>query len=161
VAAARSESRAPADEPIIEITRLLDAPRALVWMVWTDPKHAGEWWGPDGFSVTTHAMNVVPGGVWDYVMHGPDGRDYDNLITFHEVVKPERLVYSHGEPGDPNQFHVTVTFTEEAGKTRVRMHSVFPSVAARDFVAREFGAVEGGRQHLDNLAAYLARQQHA
>jgi uncharacterized protein YndB with AHSA1/START domain len=159
--AARSEAKVPADAPIIEITRLLDAPRALVWEVWTDPKHASQWWGPDGFSVTTHSMKVAPGGVWDYVMHGPDGRDWDNIITYHEVVKPERLVYSHGDSSDTQQFHTTVTFTEEDGKTRVTMHSRFPSVAARDRVVREVGAVEGGRQHLDNLAAYVQQQRQA
>jgi uncharacterized protein YndB with AHSA1/START domain len=157
---AASETRVPADEPIIAFTRLLDAPRELVWKAWTDPKHVGQWWGPTGFSVTTHAISVKPGGIWDFIMHGPDGRDYDNRITFHEVVAPERLVYTHGEPGDPDQFHVTVTFETAGRKTRLVMHSRFPSIAARDHVAREFGAIEGGSQHLDNLEAYLSQLQH-
>jgi uncharacterized protein YndB with AHSA1/START domain len=159
--AARRDAFVPADQPVIEFTRLVDAPRALVWEVWTDPRHIAEWWGPTGFSVTHHAMAVKPGGVWDFVMHGPDGRDYDNTITYHEVVKPERLVYSHGEPGDPDQFHVTVTFTAEGSKTRLVMHSRFPSLAARDMVAREFGAVEGGQQTLDRLEAYLGAQRRS
>ena len=154
-----NETRVPDDEPVIAFTRLLDAPRELVWKVWTDPKHVGQWWGPNGFSVTTHAIDVTPGGIWDFIMHGPDGRDYDNRITYQEVVAPERLVYSHGEPGDPDQFHVTVTFEAVGAKTRLVMQSRFPSVAARDHVAREFGAIEGGSQHLDNLAIYLAQQQ--
>jgi uncharacterized protein YndB with AHSA1/START domain len=156
---AKRDVLVPADQPVIEFTRLLAAPRALVWEVWSDPKHIAQWWGPTGFSVTQHAMQVKPGGVWKFVMHGPDGRDYDNIITYHEVVKPERLVYSHGEPGDADQFHVTVTFTDEGKMTRLVMHSRFPSVAARDMVVREFGAVEGGQQTLDRLEAYLADQQ--
>ncbi len=157
--AARNKTLVPPDEPVIAFERLLDVPRELVWSVWTDPRHVAHWWGPNGFSVTHHAMSVKQGGVWDFVMHGPDGRDYDNKITYHEVVRPERLVYSHGEPGDADQFHVTVTFADEGGKTRLTMHSRFPSVAARDRVAREFGAVEGGQQHLERLAAYLKEQQ--
>src|SRR5258706_2724536 len=78
---------------------VFDAPRELVWKVWTEPEHIGMWWGPDGFTTTTHKMEVKAGGVWRFVMHGPDGRDYQNKITFIEVVKPERLVYKHGGTG--------------------------------------------------------------
>jgi uncharacterized protein YndB with AHSA1/START domain len=158
VAASANKTHVPAGEPVIAFTRLFGAPRELVWNVWTDPKHVGQWWGPTGFSVTTHAISVKPGGVWDFIMHGPDGRDYDNKITFHEVLAPERLVYSHGETGDADQFHVTVTFAAEGNKTLLTMHSRFPSLAARDHVAREFGAVEGGNQHLDRLEIYLKEQ---
>ncbi len=159
MAAPKSETRVPSDEPVIEFTRLLDAPRELVWEAWTDPKRVAQWWGPNGFSITNHAMAVKPGGRWDFVMHGPDGKDYDNVVVYHEVVRPERLVYTHGDRGDTDQFHVTVTFVAEGRKTRLTMHSRFPSLAARDHVAREFGAVDGGSQHLDNLEAYLEQQQ--
>jgi uncharacterized protein YndB with AHSA1/START domain len=158
VTASANKTFVPADAPVIEFTRLIDAPRELVWEVWTDPKHIAQWWGPTGFSITHHAMAVKPGGRWDFVMHGPDGKDYDNVIVYHEVVRPERLVYSHGEPGDPDQFHVTVTFVAEGRKTRLVMHSRFPSLAARDHVAREFHAVEGGNQTLDRLEGHLKAQ---
>ncbi len=154
--AARGKTFVPADEPVIAFERLLDAPRALVWEVWTDPKHLANWWGPDGFSITNHAMRVAPGGNWDFVMHGPDGKDWDNKITYHEVVPRERLVYSHGDPGDPDQFHVTITFADEGNKTRLTMHSRFPSVAVRDHLIREVHAVEGGTQTLNHLETYLA-----
>src|SRR6478736_590865 len=90
----------------IVVTRVFDAPRELVWEVWTDPKHVGHWWGPNGFSTTTAAMEVRPGGVWRYVMHGPDGRDYQNRIIFDEITPPERIVYRHdgGEDVEPVQF---------------------------------------------------------
>src|SRR3981189_895003 len=114
--------------------REFDAPRELVFAAWTDPKHLAQWWGPNGFTTTTSRFDFRPGGVWRFVMHGPDGRDYQNRITFIEVVKPERLVYRHGGTGDkedrelePVNFHVTVTFAEERGKTRLDMRSVFPS----------------------------------
>ena len=72
-------------------SRVLDAPRALVFSAWTNPKHLAQWWGPNGFTTTTHAYDFRPGGVWRFVMHGPDGRDYQNRITFDEIVPPELL----------------------------------------------------------------------
>ena len=77
-------------------TRVLDAPRARVFSVWTEPKHLAQWWGPNGFTTTTQAFDFRLGGVWRFVMHGPDGRDYQNQITFDEIVSLERIVYRHG-----------------------------------------------------------------
>lgn len=161
MAAARNDARVPANEPVIELTRLVDAPRELVWDVFTDPKHLAEWWGPTGFTITTHSHAARAGAKWEFVMHGPDGTDYDNRVTYEEVVKPERLVYQHGEPNGPIHFHVTITFTPEAGKTRVVMRSRFPSLEERDHVVREFHAVEGGKQTLNRLEAHLAGIQLA
>jgi uncharacterized protein YndB with AHSA1/START domain len=79
----------------ILITCLLNAPRELVWKAWTNPKHVAQWWGPRGFTTTIEKMDVRSGGVWKHVMHGPDGVDYPNKSVFKEVVKPERIVYSH------------------------------------------------------------------
>ena len=99
------------DPRAIIATRVLEAPRALVWQAWTDPKHLAQWWGPNGFTTTTSAFDMRPGGVWRFVMHGPDGRDYENRITFDEVVKPERIRYHHGggDEVEPVQFRTTVT----------------------------------------------------
>ena len=72
----------------IVTTRLLNAPRALVFEAWTDPHHVAQWWGPNGFTNTIHEMDVTPGGVWRFVMHGPDGVDYPNRIVYIEVVNP-------------------------------------------------------------------------
>ena len=88
--AARNSIDLDRDPNAIIATRELDAPRDLVWRVWSDPKHLAQWWGPDGFTTTTSAFDMREGGVWRFVMHGPDGRDYDNRITFDEIVKPER-----------------------------------------------------------------------
>jgi uncharacterized protein YndB with AHSA1/START domain len=104
-------------------------------------------------------MDVRPGGVWRFIMHGPDGVDYPNKIVFIEVVKPERFVYTHGgvEGGDPVQFHVTITFDDQGGKTRLTMRSLFKSAAERDRVVEEYGAIEGGKQTLSRLAEHLAK----
>ncbi len=143
----------------IVITRLVDAPRELVFDAWTDPQHVGQWWGPNGFTTTTHSIDVRPGGQWRFVMHGPDGRDYDNLITYLEIVRPERIVYKHGGDDDvePVEFETTVTFEPQGGKTRITLRSVFPSAEERDRVVREYGAIEGGHQHLARLAEYVAK----
>ena len=145
----------------IAMTRVFDAPRELVWKAWTDPAHVTRWWGPRGFTTTTHKMDVRPGGTWRFVMHGPDGRDYQNLITYLEVVEPARLTYKHGGDMDcePVNFQVTVTFDEDGAageRTRINMRMVFPSKNARDFVVREYGAIEGGKQTLARLDEHLS-----
>jgi uncharacterized protein YndB with AHSA1/START domain len=142
----------------IVTTRVFDAPRELVFAAWTDPKHLVHWWGPDGFTTTIRSIDVRVGGVWRFVMHGPDGRDYENRITYQEIVRPERLVYSHGggEAVETVAFQTTVTFEDVGGKTRLTMRALFPSAAERDRVAREHGAVEGAKQHLEHLAEHLA-----
>jgi uncharacterized protein YndB with AHSA1/START domain len=146
------------DARTIVTTRMFDAPRELVFEAWTDPKHLVQWWGPNGFTTTIRAIDVRPGGVWRFVMHGPDGVDYENRIVYEEIVKPERLVYSHGGGGDvePVQFQVTVTFEDHDGKTKLTMKALFPSAAERDRVAEKYGAVDGAKQTLERLAEHLA-----
>ena len=148
------------DPRSIIATRVLDAPRELVWTAWTKPEHLAQWWGPDGFSTTTSAYDLRPGGVWRFVMHGPDGRDYENRITFDEIVKPERIRYHHGGGDDvePVQFRTTVTFENLAGdRTQLTLHAVFPSAAARQRVIKQYGADKGAVQTLARLADYLAK----
>ena len=147
------------DPAAIVAVREIGAPRELVFKAWTDPKHLSQWWGPDGFTTTTSAFDMRPGGVWRFVMHGPDGRDYENRITFDEIVKPSLLRYHHGggEDVEPVQFRTAVTFEDLGGtQTRLTLHAVFPSAAERDRVIREYGADKGAVQTLARLAGYLA-----
>ena len=139
-------------------TRVLDAPRELVWTVWTKPEHLAQWWRPNGFSTTTSAFDFRAGGVWRFVMHGPDGRDYENRITFDEIVKPERIRYHHGGGDDvePVQFRTTVIFEDLGGKTRLTMRGQFPSAAERARVIKDYGADKGAVQTLSRLADYVA-----
>lgn len=142
-------------------TRRYAAPRALVFAVWTDPVHIGSWWGPEGFSTTTYRMEVRPGGIWDYVMHGPDGTDYPGRGLYSEVLEPERLVFSHvgGKAEDPHlTCEFTVTFEERDGGTELTLRMTFPSAAAAEH-ARELGAWEGGLQSLERLAETLAETE--
>jgi uncharacterized protein YndB with AHSA1/START domain len=155
---ARHSADTEQDARSIITTRVFDAPRELVFEAFTNPKHLVQWWGPNGFTTTVRAIDVRPGGVWRFVMHGPDGRDYENRIVYHEIVKPERIVYSHGGGDDvePVTFQTTVTFEDLGGKTRLTMRGVFPTVAERDRVAKEYGAIEGAKQTLGRLAEHLA-----
>ncbi len=94
-------------------------------------------------------------------MHGPDGRDYENRITFDEIVKPERIRYHHGGGDDvePVQFRTTVTFEELGGnRTRLTLLAVFPTAAERERVIKEYGADKGAVQTLARLAEHLAKQ---
>ena len=135
--------------------RLIAAPRALVFEAWTDPKHVAHWFGPDGFVTTTHSMEVRPGGVWRFTMRGPDGTDWPNVVTYEQVVPPERLSYLHGDETEPDMFHTTVTFDDQEGKTALTMRALFKTAAARDFVVRERGAIEGGQQTVSRLEQYV------
>jgi uncharacterized protein YndB with AHSA1/START domain len=138
--------------------RVLDAPRVLVFSVWTDPKHLAQWWGPNGFTTTTHAFDFRPGGVWRFVMHGPDGRDYQNRITFDEIVAPERIVYRHGGGDDvePVQFTQTVTFQDLGnGQTLLTWHGTFASAEERARVISEYGADKGLLQTMARLDDYV------
>lgn len=140
-------------------SRLIDAPRELVYEAWTKPEHIGEWFGPEGFTTTTHKMDVRPGGEWDFIMHGPDGRDYPNKIMYTETVKPEKLVYSQSGDGFKFNFYVEVTFDDENGKTWVTMRSVFESEDDLKKVVEEYGAYEGGKQNIERMRSYIAKMQ--
>jgi uncharacterized protein YndB with AHSA1/START domain len=137
----------------IGTTRIFEAPRALVWTAWTDPEHLAKWWGPNGFSITTKKWEFSPGGEWLFTMHGPDGTDYRNEITFALIVEPERIEYDHG----PSPiFHTTVTFEEEdETRTTLTMTALFPTKAERDRTVEKFGAIEGMRQTMGRLADYV------
>jgi uncharacterized glyoxalase superfamily protein PhnB/uncharacterized protein YndB with AHSA1/START domain len=139
----------------LEITRLLNAPRELVWEVWTDPEHIKHWWGPTGFKNTIAKMDVKPGGVWDFIMHGPDGADYKNKHIYKEIIKPEKLVLEHVTAP---KFRMTVTFEEQGNKTLVSLHSIFESAEQLKEVIKVFKADEGMKQNVDRLEAYVISQ---
>lgn len=148
---------APADEPVIRLVRVYPYPPARVWKAWADPGHIGHWWGPDGFTTTTHSFNFREEGCWHFTMHGPDGIDYPNRIRFVTVDEPRHLAYHHqGEDeADDSVFDTDVTLASVAGGTRVTLTMRFISVEVRNNVARTFGAIEGGQRTLARLGARL------
>lgn len=146
---------ATADREII-ISRVIDAPRELVFEAFTEVRHLSRWWGPEGFTTTTRSFEFRMGGAWDFVMHGPDGTDYQEWITWTELTPPERIAMRHGESrGDPDAFESVLTFTPYGAATRVEMRTVFPTRELRDVAVEKYHAIEGGQQTLGNLAGYV------
>jgi len=145
-----------ADREIV-ISRGIGAPRGLVFEAFTEVRHLSRWWGPKGFTTTTRAFEFRVGGEWDFVMHGPDGTDYQEWISWTEITPPERIMLRHGEfRDDPNAFESVLTFAPDGAATRLEMRTVFPTKELRDEAVEKYHAIEGGRQTLDNLAAYVS-----
>lgn len=147
---------ATADREVV-VARTISAQREVVFEAFTQVRHLSQWWGPAGFTTTTRSYEFRVGGVWDFVMHGPDGTDYQEWITWTEIVPPERIRLLHGESrDDPNAFESILTFEDAGADTRVVMRAVFPTRELRDQAVEEYHAIEGGEQTLGNLAAYIA-----
>ena len=144
---------------VIVITRIISAPRELVFAAFTEVRHLSRWWGPEGFTTTTREFEFRVGGEWDFVMHGPDGTDYQEWISWTEIVPPERIALIHGESrGDPNAFETVLTLAPDGPggrQTRIEMRTVFPTKELRDEAVERYHAIEGGQQTLSSLAAYV------
>lgn len=153
---AADRDQGTADREIM-VTRTIEGPRRLVFEAYTDAAHLAQWWGPNGFTTTTRSFEFRPGGVWEFIMHGPDGTDYPNRIEWLEIVPPERIVYRHGErDDDPTSFSSTVTFVERGDATEITLRSVFRTREQRDQVVERYDAVEGARQTLGRLTEFIA-----
>jgi len=136
------------------ITRKINAPVKLVWEVWTKPEHIANWWGPDGFTNTITKMEVRPGGIWELIMHGPDGTDYPNKSIFREVLPLEKIVYEHvSEP----HILVTVTFEKQGKQTFIHWHMLFDSREEFIEVVKKYKADVGLRQNVEKMVTYLER----
>ena len=159
--AARRETAATGNESFkpataeLAITRVLDAPRALVFKAWTEPARLVQWFGPQGFSIPACEMDVRPAGAWRLCMRSPTGVDHWVAGVYREIVPPERLVFTwvrqdaEGKLGAETV--VTVTLVAEGAKTKLTLHhALFESVAARD------DHRGGWTSCLDRLPGYLA-----
>ena len=149
----RNEIKNDTSDRELIITRLLNAPRELVWDVFTKPEHIKNWWGPNGFTNTIDKMDVKPGGEWEFIMHGPDGTDYKNKSIYKEIIRPERIVFEH--VSGP-KFIATITFTAEGNKTHLKWHMLFESAEQFQQVVKTFKADEGLKQNIVKLEEYLA-----
>ncbi len=149
----KSSSLTPvsADREIVS-SRVFDAPRERVFNAFSDPDQLAQWWGPKGFTNTFHEFDMRPGGIWRFVMHGPNGVDYPNKSVFVEVVKPERIVFDHVVAP---LFRMTMTFDAQAGKTLLTWRMCFASNAECDKL-RQFVS-EANEQNFDRLEAQLAK----
>lgn len=146
-----------ADREIV-VSRIIHAAREHVFEAFTEVRHLSSWWGPNGFTTTTKAFAFRVGGAWEFVMHGPDGTDYQEWISWTEITPPERIAMLHGESReDPNAFESVITFTAEGDATRVELRTLFRTKQQRDEAIEKYHAVEGGQQTLGNLEAYVIK----
>src|SRR6476660_5563340 len=119
------------------MSRVISAPRELVLEAFTQVRQLSRWWGPEGFSTTTRSFEFRVGGAWDFVMHGPDGTDYQEWITWREIVPPERIALLHGESrDDPDAFESVLAFEPAGDEARIVMRTVFPTKELRDEAVR-------------------------
>jgi uncharacterized protein YndB with AHSA1/START domain len=128
-------------------SKLIDAPRERLFRAFAQPAHLAKWWGPDGFSSTFETFELRVGGHWRFVMHGPDGTNYPNEIVFRELVAPEQVVLEH--IGSVHHFFLTITLTEQAGKTLVGWRQVFDTAEHKEAVAHF--VVDANEQNLSRL----------
>jgi uncharacterized protein YndB with AHSA1/START domain len=139
----------------LTITRVFDAPRALVFKLWSEPAHLARWWGPHGWNVASVVMDFRAGGAWKVCLRSADGLDFWMGGEYREIRAPERLVFSfkwdaaHGKAKLDTV--ATITLTEQGGKTRLDLHQA--PFAALDARASHQG---GWGDTFDRLAAYLA-----
>ena len=142
----------------IRIIRMYDAPVQAVWDAWTDLEQVKQWWGPRGFTITTHAKDLRAGGHWHYTMHGPDGVDYPNKTHYFVVEPHAKLVYDHG--GNDEQaplFRVTVLFSETQGKTKMDMTMALATPEKAEEI-RKVIKKANGNSTWDRLAEYLEKE---
>jgi len=155
---ANADSIAPQAPNEILTSRVFDAPRERAFEAWTRPEHLERWWGPRGFTTTTHAFDFRVGGQWRLTMHGPDGTAYPNRVVYEDIVPGERIVWTHhgGLEGVPAQFRATVTFASRDGRTEVTLRQVFHTAAERDTVVERYGAASGAEETLARLGERVA-----
>jgi uncharacterized protein YndB with AHSA1/START domain len=141
------------------ITRIFNAPVKTVWSAWADSDQVAQWWGPRGFTLTTHSKDLRTGGHWHYTMHGPDGTDYPNKTTYLDVQEGVRLVYDHGGNDDrAPMFRVTVEFLPlDGNKTQMDMTMTLATAEAAA-QARVFIKQAGGDSTWDRFAEYLDKK---
>ncbi len=139
----------------IRFARTFNAPRELVWQAWADEQQVGNWWGPEGFTITSHSRDFSSGGYWHLTMHGADGTDYPNYISYQTVQAPAHLAYEHGaHQGDEKSFQVDVKFIDLGDKTRIETLMTFRTQEQRDITA-QYG-IPGHASTMGRLEKYLA-----
>ena len=123
---ARSKPVTQADDRVLTITRIFDAPQALVFKVWSAPEHLARWWGPRGFTVISFEADVRSGGAFRFGIRSPEGTEHWAHGTYREVERPARLVFTTAwedtEGKTKHETLVTLSFAEEKGKTRLSFH---------------------------------------
>ncbi len=145
----------PSDREVV-VTRVVDAPRRLVFEAYTNPAHLPHWMlGPQGWTMPVCEIDLRVGGAWHFVWRRADDTEMEMRGVYQEIVPPERLVCTESWGGDWPETLNTLVLSEEAGKTTITQWVRYPSKEARD-AALKTGMLEGASQSFDRLAEYLA-----
>jgi uncharacterized protein YndB with AHSA1/START domain len=136
--------------PDLEITRVFDAPRELVFAAWTQPDHLASWFGPQGFTCSAVTVDARPGGRWRACIRSPEGEDHWMHGVYREVSAPERLAFTFAWEAQEQETLVTIGFADLDGKTEVTFTQTgFPTAAERD------GHHEGWTSAFDELTGFI------
>ena len=159
---ANDPARATADRELF-ITRILDAPRSLVWQAWTDPQRLAQWWGPHGMTTPVCEMDLRPGGIFRTVMRDANGVEYPNVGVFLEIRERHHLVFTDAFEADwtPSQhafMTVKVTFEDFEGKTVCTARAIHWSVADRE-AHEQMGFQQGWGEMLERLGTYVQQMK--
>lgn len=147
----------------IVLTRSFDAPRALVFQAWTDPKYLPRWWGQGGSTLAICEVDLRPGGEWRFVERSRDGKQFPFHGVYREIAPPERLVYTfvlEAEEWRERLVEVTTSFEESQGKTKVTQMLVHKTTADRDAYIKS-GMERGAGESYARLDELLASQPGA
>src|SRR5207302_8861372 len=139
----------------IEMTRVFDAPRNLVWDAFTKPELLKRWFGPRGWSLVVCEVDLKVGGGFRFVLRGPDGKDMGMRGVYRAIVPPERSVHMESYDDYPGESQVTAVFVEEGGKTTLTATILYESKEVRDIVLKS-GMEHGAAESYDKLAEILA-----
>lgn len=143
------------DERNLVMSRVVDAPQSLVWQAFSQPEHLIQWWGPEGFTNTFEKFEFREGGEWLFVMHGPDGTDWANKVTFTKIQPESLIAYDHGSPEAGTMFKAQIRMEAQGDKTKVTLCMSFETKEARDQKIRDVGAIKGGMQTLGRLVEHV------
>jgi len=140
--------------------RYFDVPLELAFEAWSSPEHLSHWWGPDGFTLTTTSMEFAESGCWEFIMHGPNGRDYENKVQFLQINAPFFMRYKHSGDGGGDahvEFEVRVRFEACGDGTNLTFEQIFSSKRELERLDSRYGAIKGAEQHLGKFSQYLLK----
>lgn len=166
---------APVADNEFFLTRIIDAPRELVFQAWTEPRHLSRWWGPKGFDNPVCELDARPGGAYRITMRGPDGTDYPIIGVIREMTLPSLLVMTLDCGGHPPAWHdmidplrtsdnpagimlQTVSFEDLDGKTRLSIRTRAASAAILEAM-QKIGINEGWAGSLNRLEYLMKKLQ--
>jgi uncharacterized protein YndB with AHSA1/START domain len=145
------------EERQVVMERVFDAPRETVWKAMTDPDSIKQWWGPRYLTTTIDKMDVKPGGVWRFIHHDPEGREYAFNGTYREIVPPERLSLTFEFEGVPGHIILqTLILDEQEGKTKLTSIADYEGIEDLEGMVNA-GMEEGARESWDRLAELIEK----